>query len=86
MAEIQTFKVLRRGDESGVSGTGVVLEGVLFSSGKCVINWMTKDHPGSLTFFDSFDNFKEIHIDSHPGNHVLIFWSDGHTWSQDDSR
>lgn len=82
---MRTFKVLRRGDESGVSGTGVVLEGAVFSepSEVCVIQWITKNHPGSVTIFNTFADFKEIHIDSHPTNNTMIIWSDGETWTQE---
>lgn len=34
---MRTFTVFRAGDESGVSGEGVVIQGVLFTNGRCVI-------------------------------------------------
>jgi hypothetical protein len=79
----KTFKMLRRGDESGVSGTGVVLEGVVFTCGTTVIHWLTPAPKGSISIWDSFDLFKEIHIDSHPDNRTMLIWADGTTWSQD---
>lgn len=36
---MRTFKVIRTEDVSGVSGIGVVAEGVVFPSGICVVEW-----------------------------------------------
>ena len=77
---IKTFTLFRAADESGVSGVGVVLEGVLFTNGKVAVSWLT-DRAGSrhghssLGVYDSFEDFKSIHCDSHPGNGSLIEWS-----------
>lgn len=38
----QRFRLVRHEDVSGVSGTGVVAEGVLFSSGKAVLSWCSE--------------------------------------------
>ena len=35
---IRTFTVARRADESGVSGTGVVIEGVVLATGQCIVH------------------------------------------------
>jgi hypothetical protein len=37
---IRTFTVCRQHDETGVSGEGVVVEGVLLASGHCLIHWL----------------------------------------------
>jgi len=60
--------MIRNGDESGVSGTGLVLEGVVFSDGQTVIRWCVKDKPNSTAIYPTFEDFKLIHIDSHPTN------------------
>ena len=36
---IRTFTVCRQNDETGVSGDGVVIEGVVLASGHCIIHW-----------------------------------------------
>ena len=67
---METFAMIRLRDESGISGTGRVLDGVIFHSGKVVICWRTdidgsQHGRSSLGIYDSWDDFKFIHIDSH---------------------
>ena len=50
---IRTFTVCRQHDESGVSGDGVVIEGVNFATGHTVIHWLTPAPRGSIAFFDA---------------------------------
>src|SRR5256885_979339 len=38
---MRTFTLRREEDVSGVSGTGIVLEGTLFSTGVVVVHWLT---------------------------------------------
>ncbi len=38
---MKRFNLVRFEDESGVSGTGVVAEGVMFSDGTCAMRWLT---------------------------------------------
>ena len=68
----QTFTMIRHADESGVSGTGPVLTGVVFPSGATVIEWLSPID--SITVFPSFAAFQRIHIDSHPTNRTEILW------------
>ena len=68
------FSVFRRNDHNKVSGTGKVIDGVVFESGICVISWTTK--LSSLGVYDTFDHFKAIHIDAHPGNKSQVVWRD----------
>ena len=82
---LSTFVLSRGRDASGVSGTGPVLEGVIFHDGTIAIHWLTPYQ--SVTFFRDFDTFLHIHIFSHPDNDAqMTFWT-GHgvvlTWSQD---
>ena len=62
----------RSKDESGISGTGIVAEGLQFSSKKCVISWLS-DTP-SIEIYDSIDEVKRIH--GHQGE-TQIKWIDG---------
>lgn len=70
----RTFKMIRNEDESGVSGTGHVLDGVVFPDGKCVIRWRS-DSP-TTTIFDTFDDFEAVHVKAHPGTSEIV-WGDG---------
>jgi len=38
---VRRFHLRRIEDESGVSGTGIVTEGIQFSDGTCAMRWMT---------------------------------------------
>lgn len=41
---MRTFKLVRDRDISGVSGTGVVAEGVEFHDGQCILSWFGQFH------------------------------------------
>ncbi len=70
------FTMIRTRDESQISGTGRVLDGVLFHNGKVVICWRTDTKHGysSIGVYDSWAAFQFIHIDSHPTNGTKILW------------
>ena len=72
-----TFTVCRQSDETGISGEGVVIEGVAFATGHTVIHWLTPAPRGSIAFFDAFDDFIKIHVTSHPRNNTIITFEDG---------
>lgn len=75
------FTVIRRRDESGVSGVGRVIDGIRFHTGQVVICWRTDVDAGkhgysSLGIYESWEAFKHVHIDSHPTNETEIIWKD----------
>lgn len=77
----RTFTMIRNADESGVSGTGRVLDGVVFHNGLVVTCWRTdieaeKHGHTSLGVYLSWEAFKFIHIDSHPSNDTQVIWFD----------
>jgi hypothetical protein len=74
---MRRFVMRRENDVSGVSGTGTVLEGVHFSSGVVVIHWLTPPPRGSISVFDSLEQFLSIHVRPHPDNHTVIEFEDG---------
>lgn len=74
---IRTFTVCRQNDETGISGEGVVIEGVTFATGHTVIHWLTPAPRGSIAFFDAYDDFIKIHVTSHPTNNTIITFEDG---------
>jgi hypothetical protein len=71
------FTMRREHDASGVSGTGVVLEGVQFSTGGVVIHWLTPPPRGSISVFDSLEQFLLIHVFPHPDNRTVLVFEDG---------
>lgn len=76
-AGMRRFTMRREQDVSGVSGTGIVLEGVLFSSGVVVVHWLTPPPRGSIAVFDTFAQFLSIHVAPHPENHTRLEFEDG---------
>ena len=74
---MRRFTMRREFDVSGVSGTGLVLEGVQFSTGVVVIHWLTPPPRGSISVFDSLEQFLSIHVQPHPDNVTCIKFEDG---------
>lgn len=74
---IKTFTVARRFDESGVSGTGVVIEGVVLATGQCIVHWLYPPPRGGIAIFDSMSDFIKVHIGPHPANRTIITYQDG---------
>jgi hypothetical protein len=74
---MRTFTVARVHDQTGVSGTGIVAEGVEFACGKAVVHWLTPWPLGDVQVKDSLDIFLQIHVLPHPENITVITFSDG---------
>lgn len=74
---IRTFTIARQYDETGISGIGVVIEGVVLATGQAIIHWLTPAPRGALAIFDSMADFIKIHIKPHPGNASILTWDDG---------
>lgn len=55
----KTFKLVRNHDVSGVSGTGIVAEGVTFDSGQTVICWTRPPH--TLSVYPSPEAVLDVH-------------------------
>jgi len=75
--EARLFKMVRNNDETGVSGTGVVADGIEFPNGMVAVCWRSKTP--SVNVYRSFVEFKHVHIDAHPSNDTEIHWSDEDT-------
>lgn len=70
---LQRFHLVRDEDVTGVSGTGVVAEGVLLSSGKVVLEWLSA-WPTSVVWHDrGIESVQKIH--GHDGR-TRIEWID----------
>lgn len=69
---MRRFLLYRIEDESGVSGTGLVAEGVQFTGGKCVLFWVTTYK--SIGVYDNLEQLEKIH--GHNGK-TKVVWVDG---------
>ena len=85
MAEPRLFTLIRNADESGVSGTGRVLDGAVFHTGQVVVCWRgdlkkQKDNPAasgfsSLAIYPNWDAFMHVHVDAHPSNRAEVVFA-----------
>lgn len=69
------FHLKRLEDDTGVSGTGIVAEGVIFSDGKCALSWLTEYK--SIAIYDSIEELEKIH--GHNGKTIILY-----DWMEDD--
>ena len=65
------FVLRRDGDVTGNSGTGIVSIGLMFPSGRCVLEWTTPIK--SLCIYDSIAEVEALH--GHDGKTTVI-WVD----------
>jgi hypothetical protein len=71
---MKRFYLQRNEDETGVSGTGRVAEGVVFSrTGMAVMHWLT--HYESIGVYPSIEELIAIH--GHAGRTVVVFEEEG---------
>jgi hypothetical protein len=66
---IRRFHFMRLEDASGVSGCGVVAEGVVFSNGKVALEWFGEH--SSTNVYDSLADVEYIH--GHGGRTRIVF-------------
>lgn len=69
---MKTFHLNRVTDETGISGTGRVAEGVQFGNGWCALVWLTKHT--SCAFYTSIDEVQAIH--GHNGKTEIVMHPD----------
>lgn len=75
---MRLFHLQRLEDESGVSGTGRVADGVVFEDGHAVIRWRTAT--SSTACYDSIEDVEAIH--GHNGKTIVV-WDDEVTNERD---
>ena len=68
-ATLRIFQLLRDEDISGVSGIGRVAVGVVFPSGKAVLEWLGANN--TFEIFDKLDHVEQIH--GHGGKTRIVF-------------
>jgi hypothetical protein len=66
------FYLNRQEDATGISGTGLVAEGVVFSDGTCVVRWITPVR--SAVFYNSIADVTYIH--GHQGKTKITWLAD----------
>lgn len=60
MSAARRFHLERDTDVSGVSGTGIVAEGVVFSDGVTVVRWVVGEHQSTVVW-PSLEAVEAIH-------------------------
>lgn len=74
---MRPFLMVRDEDVTGISGTGVVAEGVEFLDGTVVIRWQTHgDLNHSTVVWAGLDEAVQIH--GHGGKTRFVFYDTGH--------
>jgi hypothetical protein len=68
----RAFHLVRDDDETGISGTGVVAEGVEFSNGFCAMSWLTSQH--SVAVYPNVKALEAIH--GHNGRTRVVWLPD----------
>lgn len=66
---MRRFHFMRLEDASGVSGCGVVAEGIVFSDGKVAIEWLSESP--STNIYNSLTDVERIH--GHEGRTQIVF-------------
>jgi hypothetical protein len=64
------FHLVRDEDHTGVSGTGIVAEGAVFSTGRVALHWVSNGL-SSTALHDSLENVTAIH--GHGGKTRVVF-------------
>jgi len=71
----RSFLLIRDVDETRISGTGIVAEGIVFSNGKVVLGWLGKLGVPSLGVFDSIEQVEQVH--GHGGATRVVWQGEG---------
>jgi hypothetical protein len=66
---MRRFVLNRTVDETGISGIGIVAEGVEFHSGHCALTWLTAT--SCMAYYDNIKAIEEIH--GHKGQTKIQF-------------
>jgi hypothetical protein len=69
---MRRFVLNRTEDKTGISGTGIVAEGVLFTRGKVAVTWLTQYT--SIVIYDSMEHVEAIH--GHGGATMIEYLDD----------
>lgn len=65
---MRTFELHRIEDETGISGTGIIAEGIIFTDGTCALRWKTVNRSTGL--YDDIETLEKIH--GHGGKTKIV--------------
>jgi hypothetical protein len=68
----QSFLLIRKRDETGISGKGIVAHGVVFHSGRVALEWLRP--PYTIGLYGSIQEMIQVH--GHGGNTRVRFCND----------
>jgi len=74
---MRAFTVCRQADETGVSGEGIIAEGVEWGDGGVSLRWLTPWPKGCIVYWHSMHDFLSVHILPHMSNGTIITFDDG---------
>lgn len=67
------FALMRKEDETGISGTGIVCLAALFQSGKVVAQWRPKrEGKQGWSVYNDMREFRDLHINVHGNKNVVV--------------
>lgn len=69
MTSPRAFHLVRKEDVSGVSGTGVIAEGIVFHDGQVVLSWFGQFH--TLEILPKIEDVEAIH--GHEGRTQIVW-------------
>lgn len=66
---MRTFELHRIEDETGVSGTGIIAQGIQFDDGSCSLRWLTEHK--STALYEDIRTLERIH--GHNGKTKIVY-------------
>ena len=72
ISRMRRFFLVRMTDATGVSGTGVIAEGTVFSDGLSVIHWLRE--PYTIGIYQSLNDVLAVH--GHEGGTQLFYFDE----------
>jgi hypothetical protein len=71
---MRLFRLHRKEDVTGLSGTGIVAEGVLFGDGSAEVRWLTEPYASRVSWPppNAIEAIQAIH--GHDGRTVVEWW------------
>jgi hypothetical protein len=74
---MRLFELHRDVDSSGVSGTGIVAQGVEFDNGQCAMSWLSQWQ--SVAIYSDITTLEAIH--GHSGNTRVVWLEDERSYT-----
>lgn len=68
---MKLFQLRRSVDHSGVSGTGIVAEGVEFDNGQIALQWIVPEMPSSIAIWEDLEDIVKVH--GHGGDTEVVW-------------